>query len=156
MGRSERIAQQLGMSHGAAANKLRKNILFSFAKRLKEDICFKCKEQIVSVDDLSIEHKLPWENISSSLFWDLDNITFSHLKCNRQHTYNMNEDKKIVGPAGTSWCFRCKKFHPVEMFSQDSFRSNGLRNVCREQMKLYKKRYFESKPEAPDGRASLS
>ena len=45
-----------------------------------EDICFKCKSKIKIVEELSIEHKLPWEGISIELFWDLDNIAFSHLK----------------------------------------------------------------------------
>jgi len=66
--RSERIAQQLGMSHGAAAGKLKKNILFNLLVRLKENICFKCKEEISLPDELSIEHKLPWENISVIYF----------------------------------------------------------------------------------------
>jgi HNH endonuclease len=84
-GRSKRIAKQLGMSHGSALSKLRKSILFSFIKRLNEDICSRCQKKIDSVDELSIEHVEPWENRSPELFWDLNNIKFSHLKCNRPH-----------------------------------------------------------------------
>ena len=82
MSRSERIAQQLGMSQGAAAGKLRKNILFHLLKKLGENTCSKCTKSIEQPDDLSIEHLQPWENRSAELFWDLDNIAFSHMRCN--------------------------------------------------------------------------
>ena len=128
MSRSERIAQQLGMSHGAATNKLRKNILFSFAQRLNEDICFKCGEKIESVNDLSIEHKLPWENRSVELFWDLSNITFSHSVCNRPHIYRAPE---IINPEGLNWCHRCKSFLVADRFHKVSTVSDGLSKICK-------------------------
>ena len=58
----------LGMPHGTASGRLRKIILFDLLKRHKENTCFKCGTEIVDVDDLSIEHKLPWEGISAQLF----------------------------------------------------------------------------------------
>lgn len=73
----------LGMPHGTASNRLRKNILFNLLKKHGENVCFKCSEVIDKVEDLSIEHKKPWEGISADLFWDLDNIAFSHMFCNR-------------------------------------------------------------------------
>lgn len=41
-------------------------------------------KKINTVDELSIEHKEPWENSDNpkELFFNLDNISFSHLKCN--------------------------------------------------------------------------
>lgn len=36
----------------------------------------------MSADDWSIEHIEPWIGVDPDLFWDLDNITFSHKKCN--------------------------------------------------------------------------
>ena len=86
MSRSERIVGLLGMSYGAACNRLRKNILFHLLKEHGKNICFKCSEVIDKVEDLSIEHKLPWEGRDASLFWDIENIAFSHMKCNRPHT----------------------------------------------------------------------
>lgn len=79
---NEKKSNTLGMSHGTACNRLRKNILFSLLTKLNENVCFRCGKTIVSVDELSIEHKQPWEGISADLFWDLDNIAFSHLGCN--------------------------------------------------------------------------
>ena len=131
--RAKRIVEQLGMSHGAAANRLRKNILFSFAQRLKEDICFKCGKLIQTVDDLSIEHKQPWENRSSELFWDLGNIAFSHLDCNRQHSFSKDALKK-TGPEGTAWCSVHKQFLPIEKFWKNPNNWNGVARSCAECM----------------------
>lgn len=130
MSRSERIVTQLGMSHGTAANRLRKNILFSFAQRLKEDICFKCGKQIESVEELSIEHKQPWENRSADLFWDLNNIAFSHLGCNKPHENNGTGTYK-EGPEGTHWCSTHKKFLSDEMFYKNTKRYSGYSNNCK-------------------------
>lgn len=84
-------SQFLGVPFGTACNKLRKNILFKLLQKLKENICFRCHLEIVTVGDLSIEHKEPWEGRSIALFWDLDNIAFSHLHCNRPHKHGMQK-----------------------------------------------------------------
>ena len=52
--------EKLGMSHGAAANRLRKIILFDLLCRLKLDECYRCGEKITDIAALSIEHKEPW------------------------------------------------------------------------------------------------
>ena len=74
----------LGMSHGTAANRLRKMILFSLVCELKRNVCYQCNKEIISVGDLSIEHKEPWLQADNPVtsFFDLDNIAFSHLSCN--------------------------------------------------------------------------
>ena len=76
--------EQLGMSFGTANNRLRKAILFSLVQKLNEDKCFRCEKIIASVDDLSIEHKEPWQSANNPVesFFSLDNISFSHLSCN--------------------------------------------------------------------------
>ena len=77
-------ADALGMAHGTAANRLRKMILFSLVCRVKLNMCHQCGGEILSVDDLSIEHKTPWLRADDPVktFFDLDNIAFSHLSCN--------------------------------------------------------------------------
>ena len=80
---NERKNQTLGMSHGTAAGKLRKMVLFRQLKKYKDNICARCSQEIETVDELSIEHLKPWEGISADLFWDLDNVAFSHARCNR-------------------------------------------------------------------------
>jgi len=77
-------SERVGMGIGSAAHKLRKMLLFQFVVQCGEDTCFQCGEKIEDIDDLSIEHKVPWLNSETprELFFDLDNIAFSHLKCN--------------------------------------------------------------------------
>lgn len=85
MNKGNRVkAEALGMSHGTAANRLRKMILFSLVCRLELNTCYQCGSEILSVDDLSIEHKEPWLRADDPVesFFDLDNIAFSHLSCN--------------------------------------------------------------------------
>jgi hypothetical protein len=128
--RSARIAQLLGMPHGTATNRLRKNILFSLLVRLKENICSVCGGEISSSTDMSIEHKQPWEGRSSELFWELSNITFSHAGCNRQHTYKGGHRK--LAPDGMAWCGGHKQFLPISNFTVRQNRWNGLAYVCRD------------------------
>jgi len=79
---NDRKAEQLGMPFGTASSRLRKKVLFSLVQRFGLDDCFKCGGKIATIDEFSIEHKRPWLNVDPDLFWDLDNIAFSHLRCN--------------------------------------------------------------------------
>lgn len=86
MSRNDVIASELGMSSSTARSRLVKMLLFRELQRSNNDNCFKCGDKIEDIDHLSIEHKRPWLHISADLYWDLDNIEFSHLTCNRPHT----------------------------------------------------------------------
>jgi hypothetical protein len=135
MGSNEKKSATLGMPHGTATHRLRKMILFSVLKRHNEAVCFKCGEQIETVQDLSIEHKQPWEGISAELFWDLENIAFSHIRCNRPHR-NGGGDHRIVEPEGSAWCCDCKKFRNLDGFNSNSGRPNGKDYICRDCKKI--------------------
>ena len=53
--------KQLGMPFGTASGKLRKIVLFHLLKKkIGENICYQCNEEILTVRELSIEHKTPW------------------------------------------------------------------------------------------------
>ena len=78
----EKKTKQLGMHYSTAQHRLRKRILFMLVQRLKLDNCFQCKNLIVDIDDLSIDHKKPWLDEDTRLFWDMGNIAFSHRSCN--------------------------------------------------------------------------
>ena len=78
----EKKSKQLGMHYSTTQHRLRKRILFMFVQRLKLDSCFQCKNLIVDVDDMSIDHKRPWLDEDTRLFWDMGNIAFSHRSCN--------------------------------------------------------------------------
>jgi hypothetical protein len=77
-------SEQLGMNDSTASHKLRKLILFSLVQQTEQDVCYRCRTKIETVEDISIEHKMPWLDSSDpiSVFFDLNNIAFSHLKCN--------------------------------------------------------------------------
>ena len=76
--------EQLGMDCSTAANRLKKQIMFAYVKRCGDDECFRCGEKIESESELSVEHKIPWldSDDPKGLFFDFDNIAFSHLICN--------------------------------------------------------------------------
>lgn len=75
---------QLGMNFATAYGRLRKVILFELVKELGRNFCFQCGAEIITADDLSIEHKVPWLDSENpvDLFFNLKNIAFSHLGCN--------------------------------------------------------------------------
>lgn len=128
MSSNEKKAATLGMPHGTATGRLKKNILFHLLKKHGENVCFKCSEVIDKVEDLSIEHKKPWEGISAELFWDIENIAFSHLHCNRPHR---NPGPKIFTPDGTAWCYRCRSILDVLDFHKCASKDDGLQNLCK-------------------------
>ena len=74
--------QQLGMDYATASNKLFKDVLFSFVQQ-SGFRCFHCGGEL-SRSTFSIEHKVPWLDSHSpaELFFDLENISFSHRSCN--------------------------------------------------------------------------
>lgn len=76
--------EQLGIPLGTASARLRKALLFKCVQELNKDYCHQCKQKIKFLDEFSIEHVVPWldSNDPKGLFYDLNNIAFSHMKCN--------------------------------------------------------------------------
>lgn len=129
---NKRKNEFLGMPHGTANGKLRKNIIFKLVQQTNQDNCFRCGELILTVDELSIEHKLPWEGRSVELFWDLDNIAFSHLKCNKPHRISDGAMKlRKVGAENEAWCSGCQEFLPKINFNNVRTRWNGVHAFCK-------------------------
>jgi len=83
-------SKQLGESVSTAQHKLRKKIMFQLVQRCGLDSCYQCGTKIVNIDGFSIEHKIPWLHSGSphELFYDLDNVAFSHLSCNIRASRN--------------------------------------------------------------------
>lgn len=133
MNRAQRRSEQLGMPYGTANNRLRKNILFQYVVKAGDNFCFKCGSEIKTVEELSIEHKLPWEGRDTELFWDIDNIAFSHLACNRPHNnVGGGAKRRKIGPEGTAWCATCKTHKLVVSFNKNSATWNGYQPQCKE------------------------
>ena len=105
--------RQLGISIGTASNRLKKMVMFKLLQDLNRNICFRCSDPIENYEFLSIDHKKPWLDGDISLFWDIENIAFSHLSCNIGCRRVKN---KIEYPTGKKWCWRCKMFKPLSEF----------------------------------------
>lgn len=76
--------EQLGMPIGTAAHRLRKSLLWKYAQKCGDTTCFQCGKPIETIDEFTVEHKVPWLDSDDpvGLFFDLDNIAFSHHSCN--------------------------------------------------------------------------
>lgn len=114
------------MNLGTASHLLRRNMMFQLVTNAGLNRCLKCEKLIETPEELSMDHIKPWRNVSSELFWDLDNIAFSHRKCNKADRPYRRES-----PEGMSWCTTCKDHLPIEKFGLDSTRWNGLLIYCR-------------------------
>lgn len=79
-------AQQLGMNPSTASHRLVKDLLFKMVCDTEQNKCFQCGEPMER-NNFSIEHKTPWLDSENpqELFFNLENIAFSHLKCNVQN-----------------------------------------------------------------------
>ena len=108
--------QQLGLPFGTASARLKLTILFNLVQKTNQDICFKCDKKIETPDELSIEHKKVWLDVSPDLFWALDNIAFSHRKCNKAER-KPRKTKSITHGLSSSYhrrkcrCEICVKAH---------------------------------------------
>lgn len=121
-----RHTELLGMSVSTAANRLKKMMMLHLAQQLELDDCYRCGKTILEPEDCTLDHKEPWRDASAELFWDLDNIAFSHSKCNSAAG---RKPTKKVGPPGTSWCCQCKTFPSVSDFGPG--KRDGLDAICR-------------------------
>ncbi len=84
------------MPIGTASNKLKKNLLFELVKKCELDTCYRCGNKIETVKEFSIEHKISWYDSDDpiNLYFDLDNIAYSHLSCNSTASKQTIRDKK--------------------------------------------------------------
>lgn len=118
---------QLGCSSGKAQNILKKRVLFDLAKRLNLTVCYRCGDEILNDKDLSIEHKVPWLDSEDPIkyFFNLDNIGFSHLKCNISAGRNFNKSKGFKHPSISAYSkrgCRCKKCTDLNRVRMQKYR----------------------------------
>ncbi len=80
---SSKKSEQLGMAYGTASNRLVKDLLYSFIVKTGQNACHHCGKEMTR-ENFSIEHKTPWLDSPDplGLFFDLENISFSHMSCN--------------------------------------------------------------------------
>lgn len=126
-------ASQLGMNPSTASHRLVKDILWKLLCDSNLDTCFKCGEKM-SRDTFSIEHIIPWMDSDDplGLYFSLDNISFSHLRC------NIASAKKFIQTNhGTSAMYRkgcrCEECKEYQRLKYARYYSSDKRN------KRYKK-----------------
>ena len=103
---------------GTASSRLKKELLFKYVKKAGDNYCFQCGTEIETTDELSVEHKIPWldSNDPVELFFNLENIAFSHLECNIKAA----RPKKAKEGHGNQYryqkgcrCVECRKAHAL-------------------------------------------
>lgn len=74
-------AEQLGMNPSTASGRLVKDLLFDSIS--EKNFCYHCGKAMTR-ENFTIEHKIPWLDSEDpvGLFFDLNNIAFSHHSCN--------------------------------------------------------------------------
>lgn len=95
---SDKKKLQLGMNPGTASQRLVKDLLWNFIKTTGKENCCKCGESMTR-DTFSIEHVIPWlDSINPiELYFDIENIGYSHLKC------NITDIRRRKAVCGTVW-----------------------------------------------------
>lgn len=77
-------SKQLGVNFSTACNQLRKSVMFSLVQKCGLNLCHRCGKEIETSHELSLDHVEDWmykEN-AQELFFDVNNIAFSHKTCN--------------------------------------------------------------------------
>ena len=119
---SDKKKEQLGMNPSTASNRLVKDVLWSLIVQTKQHICCKCNQSMTR-ETFSIEHVKPWldSNDPVGLYFDLDNISFSHLSC------NIADARKLEAVCGT----------------YSRYDAYGCRcELCKNAASLYKSKYY--------------
>ena len=80
---SDKKSLQLGMNPSTASGRLVKDVLWKLIQQTNQDSCCKCGEKMTR-ETFSIEHITPWLDSDDpvGLYFDLENIGFSHHRCN--------------------------------------------------------------------------
>jgi len=89
--------EQLGMNPSTANGRLLKDLLFDFAVKAGH-VCYRCKKPL-DRETFSIEHMEPWLDSEDpiKLFFDLENIGYSHLPCNVAASRKILADHGQIG-----------------------------------------------------------
>ena len=88
--------EMLGIHPATASSILLRDILFDYVQKSGVK-CYRCEGNLER-SNFSIEHKDPWMKADNprEAFFDLDNISYSHQKCNYKAA-----KRKILKPCGT-------------------------------------------------------
>lgn len=126
---NKKKSEQLGMNFSTANNRLKKKILFWLVRKCGLDKCYRCGHLIESEEELSIEHMVDWLDNNPALFWDMNNIDFSHLKCNIDNSDRSKGHLKKHGRARYGKGCRCVDCTKANRIHVREFRSVAKRQT---------------------------
>ncbi|SRR5258706_9928903 len=158
---NQRKAETLGMPGGTANNKLKKRLVYTLLQMLQEYqekfgyiaegfdengkwtypahkwslYCSVCGRNIQNEDEMTIEHIKPWEGRENGkdLFWDLENIGFSHKWCNKPHSYPGSPRPSLRKYSDEEkYCPSCDTMKLLKDFSVNASKPSLRENECRE------------------------
>ena len=115
---TKKKSTQLGMAISTARSQLLGKLLFRELTATSDCKCYRCGKNIETAEELSIDHKQPWlnQNNSVELFFDLDNVAYSHRKCNsgaRRCAMNVRADSGYKGVVACKDANRKAKYKAV-------------------------------------------
>ncbi len=95
----------LNMEFGKANHRLFRKIMFEWCVQLGLNECTKCHKTINKIEEWTVEHIRPWHSANvdadkKALYFDLNNIGYSHLHCN---CGSANLGKGKSGYNGVDW-----------------------------------------------------
>lgn len=110
---NDRKAQLLGMNFVTARNRLDRDLLFAFAKKLGHK-CHRCGKDLTR-DTFSVDHIENWSMSDDPVkaFFDIDNVAFSHMWCNTKE----RTERSI------------KKDHGLHMYDRHGCRCSVCKNA---------------------------
>ena len=80
-------------------------LFFRLVQEVGLDYCHRCDEKIENYKQLSVDHIETWLHKSNDLFWDIDNIAYSHLSCNSAKSASSTENPH---PSYVSYSTGCR------------------------------------------------
>ena len=125
---SKHAKQQLGLAYSTARSKLLNLIVFELAKECGKNVCYRCGDEISSFEDMSIDHYEEWlhkEN-AHDLYFDIDNVGFSHRSCNAGAARCRRILKTNSGFKGVILCEdrKRKKPYKVDILKENKYFKN--------------------------------
>lgn len=93
--------EKLGLNHSTAQNRLSKKLIYSFQKEINGIDCFRCKKEM-DICSFTVDHIEPWINHENpkNAYFELENISFSHQKCNSREARRTTNVRSTTGYKG--------------------------------------------------------
>lgn len=117
MRNSEKFKEQIGLSVSTARNRLIKLLV---SKMLDErgEVCFRCGKPLNG--DWTIDHVENWLDSDDpvALFFDVENVAYSHHACNSRHTRNYSGVEMTENERKRAWEKENRVYDPEKRRNQ--------------------------------------